>query len=67
MRLDGADNGHPASEERGQPAALFLGELPGHLEISLIDKITLLTGADTWHTAAHRGEPRDRTAPADRL
>jgi beta-glucosidase len=53
MRQNGADNEHPASEERGQPAALFLGDLPGHQAISLNDKITLLTGADTWHTAAN--------------
>ena len=53
MQIDGADNEHPASEERGQQAALFLGELPGHQAISLNDKITLLTGADTWHTAAN--------------
>jgi hypothetical protein len=39
MRQYGADNEHPASEERGQPAALFLGELPGHQTISLDDRV----------------------------
>ena len=49
----GVDNEHPACDVRGQLAALFLGELPGHRAISLNDKITLLTGADTWHNVAN--------------
>ena len=51
MRRHGADDEHPASGERGQAAALSLGELPDYQSLPLDDRITLLTGADTWHTA----------------
>ncbi|HLK01773.1 MAG TPA: glycoside hydrolase family 3 N-terminal domain-containing protein, partial [Streptosporangiaceae bacterium] len=44
---------HAASGERGQLTALSLGELPDYLAIPLEDRITLLTGADTWHTAGN--------------
>jgi hypothetical protein len=57
MQQAGADSGHPGSEERGQPAALFLGELPGHQAISLNDKITLLTGADREVVARPAPDP----------
>src|SRR5580698_2705507 len=51
MRHHGADDEHPTSGERGQAAALSLGELPDYQKIPLEDRIALLTGADTWHTA----------------
>jgi beta-glucosidase len=53
MRQLGADDEHPASGERGQVAALSLGELPDYQKFPLEDRITLLTGADTWHTAGN--------------
>ena len=48
--MTGAENGQG---ERGQVAALSLGELPGYQAIPLEDRIALLTGADTWHTAGN--------------
>ena len=38
---------------RSQVAALTLGELTGYQAIPLADRISLLTGADTWHTAGN--------------
>jgi beta-glucosidase len=51
MRQHGAADEHPTSGERGQTAALSLGELPDYQKIPLEDRIALLTGTDTWHTA----------------
>jgi beta-glucosidase len=53
MRQHGAEDEHPPSGERGQVAALSLGELSDYQAIPLADRITLLTGADTWHTAGN--------------
>jgi beta-glucosidase len=53
MRHHGADDEHPTSGERGQAAALSLGELPDYRKIPLEDRIALLTGTDTWHTAGN--------------
>jgi beta-glucosidase len=53
MRQHGADDEHPTSGERGQAAALSLGELPDYQKIPLEDRIALLTGTDTWHTAGN--------------
>ena len=53
MRRHGAEDEHPPSGERGQVAALSLAELSDYLAIPLADRITLLTGADTWHTAGN--------------
>jgi beta-glucosidase len=53
MQHHGADDEHPASGERGQSAALSLGELPDYQSLPLDDRITLLTGTDTWHTAGN--------------